>query len=255
MPTVRSEEALAKVYWAAKKKLDAGEVPTLPIYPDQTFYRSFNPKAGHSALVKPAPGGILSRSATVHLLAPPDGANERGNRFSGPSVITALHSAAPITPLSGPSAGISSSGGVYCVMQQQALVNESTHYSRKVPLWALAGRCVIRIRSRQLFQVADVSPHNPGGRRFLRSLGASVWDEMNDLKDCSVARGIGLAVAQCSYLSGMVAQTVRESDRSAEERGDSVILFGPQGVDLSYPSVDEAQFYGNTYTPQIFPVV
>ena len=38
------------------------------------------------------------------------------------------------------------------MLQQQALVNEAAHYSRKVPVWALANRCVLKIRLTTLMQ-------------------------------------------------------------------------------------------------------
>jgi hypothetical protein len=92
------------------------------------------------------------------------------------------------------------------------MVNEAMHYIRKVGVWALTGRCVIKMRLMGSMLVADLSPHNPRSRRFLRELGKNIWEQMVDPKDCSVARGIGLAIAQNRALRGLSVQTVRESE-------------------------------------------
>jgi hypothetical protein len=85
-------------------------------------------------------------------------------------------------------------------------------------------------------------------------MGGETWDEMNDPKDCSVARGIGLAVAEAGSLRGLSVQTVRESERSAEERGDNVVLFGSPGHSIAGVYIEEAYYYGKRYDPEIFPV-
>ena len=102
--------------------------------------------------------------------------------------------------------------------------------------------------------VADLSPHNPRARRFLRELGKDAWEQMVDLKDCSVARGIGLAVAQSGALRGLSVQTVRESERSAEERGDNIVFLMSPGQAVSNVYIEEAYYFGKRYDPEIFPV-
>ena len=262
MPIVMSEEALAKAYWAAKKKIDAGDIPTLPLYPKQTLYRSIDPTKSYTYLPKPANGQPVSRMLADKMLSPGDGMREGVmNRFSGlplaeghPGVVTSASYGPPGSAPGSATRGIPAAGGLYCVLQQQALVNEAAHYSRKVPVWSLANRCVLKIRLTTLMQVADLSPHNPRALRFLRELGVGTWEEMTDPKDCSVARGIGLAVAQSSFLAGLAVQTVRSSERSEEERGDNLVLYGPQGKMIPGIQVEEVYFFGKTYEPEVFPV-
>jgi len=236
VPKVLSNSALAAAYAAAKKKID--DLPTLLLQADTTLYRSFNPNSPYSQLPKPAPGKHVSKMQANKLLVPGDGAIDLSNRFSGPSNDPAIPAA----------------GGLYCVLQQQALVNESAHYSKKVPVWALSGRCVLKMRLMGAMLVADLSPHNPRSKRFLRELGKGTWEEMTDLKDCSVARGIGLAIAETGVMRGLSVQTVRESERSADERGDNLVLFTLPGQPVSGVYIEEAYYYGKRYDPEIFPV-
>jgi hypothetical protein len=189
-------------------------------------------------LPKPKPGTHVSKAKANMLFIPRDGAKEKNYRFSGPSY----------------NSGISPAGGLYCVLQQQALVNESMHYSGKVGAWALSGRCVLRIRLMGSVLVADLSPHNPRGLRFLREMGAGTWDQMINPDDCSVARGIGLAVAHSGFLRGLSVQTVRSSERSAGERGDNLVLFASPGGAVPGLYIEEVSYFGKTSTPDVFPV-
>jgi len=77
---------------------------------------------------------------------------------------------------------------------------------------------------------------------------------MVDPKDCSVARGIGLAIAKHRALRGLSVQTVRESERSAEERGDNLVFFAAPGQAISSVYIEEAYYFGKRYDPEIFPV-
>jgi hypothetical protein len=238
MPTVKTKAALPKVYEKATEKIRRGEIPTTFIEAGQVLYRSINPLSPHSYLPKPAPGGHVSKGLANKLLIPADGVLDLNNRYSGPSL----------------DGSILPASGFYCVLQQQALVNEAAYYSGKAAVWALAGRCILRIRVMGRLLVADLSPHNPGAKRFFRELGKDIWQRVNDPKDCSWARGIGLAVAH-SGLQGMCVQTVRESDRSDEERGDNLVLFAPNArrpVPALY--IERAYYYGKTATPETFLV-
>ncbi len=234
MPTVKSSTALKQAYDAAQQKIALREVPTLLIQGVQAMFRSV--PAG--ILPKPAAGGHVSKSAANKLLVPYDLGTERGNRFSGPSYN---------------SPAIPSVGGIYCVLQQQALINESMHYSGNPGATALDGKCVLRMRVMGVLMVADLSPHNPGSRRFLDSIGPKAWDEMNNPDDCSVARGIGLAIADSGFLHGLSVQTVRTSERSAGERGDNLVLFSSTGA-VPQIFIDEAYYYAGSGAPQKFPV-
>ena len=237
MPTVNNKTALVKIYEKAAEKIRRREVPTTFIDAGQVLYRSINATSPYTYLPKPAGNGHVSKALANKLLIPGDGMLELKNRFSGPS------HAPSILPAS----------GLYCVLQQQALVNESAHYSGKAAKWALTGRCVLRMRVMGRLLVADLSPHNPGAMRFFRELGKDTWECVNDPKDCSWARGIGLAVAH-SGLQGMCVQTVRESDRAEEERGDNVVLFSAAGRPVPNLYIESAYYYGKTAEPEVFPV-
>lgn len=255
MASVKDDDALIKAYLAMKKRLDAVDLPTLPINIGHTLFRYFNPVSSHSLLDKPAKGQCVPKAKVNALLAPGDGIKELGNRYSGPPEKTALYQTWAAKPGSAAvAAGIVPMGGFYCALQQQAIVLEAAHHGGKVAPWALTGKCVLRMRVTQQFSVAELSPHNPTSRRLLRELGRGVEDEMKDPKDCSVARGIGLAIAGCSYLSGVSAQTVRESERSVEEKGDNLVLFAPQDVKIGFLEVDKVLFFGKTREPEIFDV-
>ena len=110
MPTVERPAALAAAYSATKKKID--DLPTVMLQGGMTLFRYFNPNGAYSLLPKPAPGGHVSKSQANKLLFPGDGRIELKNRFRGPSYDPRIPSAA----------------GLYCVLQQQALVNESAHF-------------------------------------------------------------------------------------------------------------------------------
>lgn len=230
MPKVLNPAILAKTYELTRKKIEQREIPTTVVQAGQFLYRSVNPSSPYTKLDKPvAPVRHISKLKANPLLGPADEAVELGNRFSGPS-----HNG-----------HIRGAGGLYCVQQQQALMNESMHYSGKNGAWALGGRCVLKIRVLGAILVADLSPHNPSGERFLRELAkGGMWDKMTDPDDCSVARGIGLAIAHSGFLRGVSVQTVRESERSDEERGDNLVLYGAPGKAIPGTTVEEAWFFG-----------
>src|SRR5215475_15130478 len=112
MPIVKRPQTLAAAYAAASKKIQLGEIPTLMVESGQRLFRSINPASPYSPLTKPIPGKHVSKFEANKLLVPADGASELENRFSGPS-----HNP-----------GIRPASGLYCALQQQALVNESMHY-------------------------------------------------------------------------------------------------------------------------------
>jgi hypothetical protein len=237
MPIVMKSAVLAEVYAKTKAKIEAREIPTLFIEGGHYLYRSINPKLPHSYLPKPASGAHVSKAAANKLLIASDRALR--NRFSGLSGIAAIPPA----------------WAIYCVLQQQALVNESAHYGIKVRQWTLTGSCVLRICVMGRIMAADLSPHNPAAKRFLRELGKNIWERMNDSDDCSVARGIGLAIAHSGYLQALSVQTVRESERSDEERGDNLVLYAPAGQPVPSVYIDQVSYYGKVAQPEIFPVM
>jgi hypothetical protein len=235
VPMVKRPDALVKAYNAANKKMD--DLPTQPFYDGHTLLRAIDPLSRYSYLPPPASGGHVSRQQANKLLIPADPSLVVKNRFSGPGAGTIRGAAAH-----------------YFALQQQALVNELTHYSEKVSSWAVAGRCILRVRVMGRILVADLSPHSPRAMRFFRELGPKVWDEVNDPDDCSVARGIGLAIAHSGYLAGLIAQTVRDSDRSPEEKGDNLVLFAPPGQPVPQLYIDKVYYFGKRSTPDEFPV-
>jgi hypothetical protein len=115
------------------------------------------------------------------------------------------------------------------------------------------GKCVIRMRLMGPILVGDLSPHNPRARQFLCDLGTETWDQMVNSEDCSVARGIGLAIAQ-STLRGLSVQTVRESERSPGERGDNLVLFTAPGGAISGVYIDEAYYFTSSGSREVFQV-
>jgi hypothetical protein len=238
MPLVHDKEVLKKIYAGTKKKIDAREIPTLSIEAGRVLYRSIDLLETYSKLPKPAPGGHVSKNLANLLLIPPDPAIAFKNRYSGPSGVS------EISPVY----------GLYCALQQQAIVNESAHYSKNPGRWELAGRCVLKIRTMERLFVADLSPHNPGAIKFFRDLGKDTWDKVNDPDDCSTARGVGLAIAHSGWLRGLCYQTVRESNRSNEERGDNLVLFTLTGGIMPALYIESASYFGRTGAPEIFPV-
>lgn len=177
-------------------------------------------------------------------------------------------------------------GGLYFALQQQALVNEAAYYvengraakaaatgaSAPKPLPRSAvmySKAAVKIVTMGPVLAADFSLHNPFGRQFVDSLGReasvdaamtaagkgamSLWDAMNEGEDCSVARGLGLAVAKHGY-QALCAQTVRTSERSPLERGDNLVLFGQNGAAIPNLSIVEAYLFPVVGPLEIYPV-
>ena len=248
MPILKRLEVLAAIYQGTSRLIERGAVPSTLIPHSHTIFRS----VPNQYLPKPAEGGHVSKHIANQALMPRDGASDAGNRFSGPS------GSAAIPPVA----------GLYCVLQQQALVNEVMHYTKKPGSTAFADKCVLKIRLMSTVNCVDLSPHNPGHGRFLNELlnapgvrqalpgaGVNLWSEITDGEDCSVARGIGLAVANSTKYHGLVAETVRQSERSVEEKGDNLILYGAAMQPISLLWVEEAIFFDlGANTVEIFPV-
>jgi hypothetical protein len=178
---------------------------------------------------------------------------------------------------------IPSAGGLYCSLQAQAIVNEISHYARLNPRIprngqtgfpnvdaALRGKCIVRIRLMSSVLAADISAHNPGTPAFVDALGRSVGVQtalraagragqslasaLNESEDCSAARGIGLAVANTSWMNALKATTVRQSDRSPGEMGDNLVFFGRDGTQVAGLWIDEAYLFPLRGDPITCPV-
>lgn len=268
MPTVARKDVLAAAYEATLGAVKNGGVPTTPLTAGHTLFRAVAEKY----IPKPAPGGSVSKRVAESALQPRDGASgsERNdkNRFTGLSY----------------NPGIPGVGGLYCVLQQQALVNEAMHYARmeaevmkavregaQLRDAALANRCVVKMVLMGRLLLADLSPHNPGTDKFFQRISdqpgltqllantqyaskVSFWDRLVDSDDCSVARGVGLALSSLGYVNGIVAQTVRRSGRSIDEKGDNVVLFGRAGSSVPGVYIDQIFYFDAIGKLERFPV-
>lgn len=273
MPIVRDPALLKAVYLEAARLIQERLMPDELIFAPRTVYRYF--KREYLTL---RPDGVYPKRLAEEALVVRDASGT--NRFSGAPGI----------------AGVPEWGGLYCSTQQQAQVNELLHYSReevvnpslakpglaapmKIPRdrrgfpnagAALNLKCIVQIRIMGAFIAADLSPHNPGARRFAEKIGSaarvqnamraagragrSVWEQMWDGEDCSVARGIGLAAADSGYLSALQAGTVRRSARSSEEVGDNIVFFGKNGHRIPNLYIEKAYVFPISGAPVVVPV-
>jgi hypothetical protein len=262
MPTVRHPGVLNEVYHETLRLIQAWRMPSQLISPETTLYRAVD-----IAYFTPITRDIFPRQQANLCLLPRD-QDEDKNRFSGKSL----------------NLGVPNRGGLYCSLQQQALMNEVLHYARSEtrpdpvtklpkPAWmprdpatdfprhevALNRKFIIKIRMMGTALLADLSPHNPGARQFVtelenspgvqaalnlsHSMSRPLWDQLFDSTDCSVARGIGLAVANSPTMRGLQALTVRPSDRSVDETGDNLVWFGQNGQQIPGLWVEEAYVF------------
>lgn len=181
--------------------------------------------------------------------------------------------------------GIESQGGLYCSLQQQAIVNEAAFYveaervkeaaakglppPKPLPRTAvLNSKAAIKIRLLGPMIAAEISPHSPDAEKHLRAIAADkvvatelkaarksarpVWDLLNDPDDCSFARGLGLGLAR--FYDALCAQTARTSERSPLERGDNLIFFGRQGTIPQNLSPVEAYLFPVVGPLKVYPV-
>lgn len=261
MPQAKRPHVVKAVYEETAKLLAKKEAPTEHIDPKRWLYRAADLK--YMALNS---NGVFPRPSANQALVVRDGTTD-SNRFSGISKVP----------------GIGDRGAIYCAAQQSALVNELMHYTANqpgvmmntstgmpVPSFAFAQKFVVKIRLMHVLTVCDISPHNPGSRVFLDKIGnapavqsalrqaggmpLSLWMELNDGSDCSVARGLGLAVAQCGYLHGLQAQTVRPSDRAFDESGDNVVLYGDHNQPIPGLWIECAYRFPLNGPPEEIPV-
>jgi hypothetical protein len=261
MPRVMSAHLLRAVYAEASRLVEARKIPTELIPATVPLYRSFDQQYAtvNTQRLFPrqtADAALIIRDQFLDV-----------NRFSGQSS----------------TAGIPAYGGLYCSIQAQAIVNEMRHYARgkkNVPRSGNTGfpqvgatlrsKCIVRIRLMSSVLAADISIHNPGRAGFLDAIDRSpdvqaalraagrgartVAYELNDSEDCSVARGIGLAVANAPWLRTLKATTARPSDRSPDEMGDNIIFFGRNDERIGGLWIDEAYLFPLVGEPIVCPV-
>ena len=270
MPVARHHTIVKAVYEEARRRIGDRQIPTELIDPSRTLYRSIDQQ-----YVRINTNGIFPKQYANQALVIRDQAMDT-NRFSGQSF----------------DPNIPAQGGLYCSSQQQAQINELLHYARSEKIVvgptqirslprdsktgfprsdaALNRKCIVKIRMMSSVLVADLSPHNMGARRFVEDVGGApgvqsafriakvaqrqMWDELCDGQDCSVARGIGLAVANSTYLNALQVATVRPSERSAEEIGDNLVFFGSNGQQVPGLWIEEAYLFPLAGDPQVYPV-
>jgi hypothetical protein len=268
MPLVRRPPVLQSVYRVTSEMIRRWQMPTELIQPDRAVFRASDRKyleyfVSHGRR-------MVNRKAANQCLVIRD-QNLDVNRFTGQSL----------------SAGVPSSGGLYCSLQAPALVNELVHYARGDPRVGRSGttgfpltqdvlqpKFIAKIRLMSSVLAADLSPHNPGARQFVEAIGNSgefqaalqtrvaresalserpIWEQLYDGEDCSVARGIGLAVAHSGSLRALVARTARPSPRMPEETGDNLVFFG-NGGPIPGLWIEEVYAFPPGDRPAIFPV-
>lgn len=138
----------------------------------------------------------------------------------------------------------------------------------------LQPKFIAEIRLMSSVLAADLSPHNPGARQFVEAIGSTdefqaslntavaresalserpIWEQLYDSEDCSVARGIGLAVAESGFLRALVAQTARPSPRMPEETGDNLVFFG-HGGQIPGLWIEKVYVFPPSDKPVILPV-
>lgn len=170
MPTVQSPSVLSAVYTATLSNVKSAL--TTIIGADATFFRAFD----QAHFTVDTYRHILRRDQAANALMVPDfsrNENADHNRFTGDS-----HNSS-----------IPSWGGVYCSLQQQALVNEVTFDVETarakaaaargtVPTtlprsdwgtgsWVFNSKAVIKIRALGPVVAVDLSPHNTYSIKFL----------------------------------------------------------------------------------------
>ncbi len=243
MPVLQQAAVFRAAYDAMKALLDRREAPTRQLYGNQYVFRS----VAAQYLPRPASGQFATDAQQRAALSPFDEGADR-NRWSG--------TAAP---------GVAPCGGLYCVLQQQALVNEVMHYFRgqRGPLSpfhpaAFADKAIVKIRVNRTVLCVDLSSSNPYSKDFLALLLDCIarqstqpvrgpFPHTNALEihralgahDASIPRGIGLAVAHCGFAPALIVPTLRFSDRSIHERGDNIVFFGSNGKPIPGLTVEE----------------
>jgi hypothetical protein len=262
MPALMHPSKLKASFEAASRLIKAQRMPSALLEVNQRLYRLIDPTKDYSKLTKPAAGGFVSKEEAFHLMIPADGSDLvpgfsriNRNRFSGLSENPSIPPAA----------------GLYFSLQQQALMNETMHYANFLPHepsalqiehtsgrsllkenGPLSGKCILQFRVLGTMLVADLSPHHSGARDFFSAIGKNTWNEVQDPNDCSVARGIGLAVANSGFLSGLIAQTVRVSDQPGK-CGDNVLLYAVPGRQIQRISLERAMFFDTADGFETFP--
>jgi hypothetical protein len=266
MPRVQFKALMAAVHQVALRRGAGFNLPTTLVQANATLFHAFDQRY---FAVDPARRIFRRDEAMLSIKIFPSA--QDSNRFTGSSMDLP---------------GIEPCGGLYCSLQQQAIVNEVAHYvnadaveeatkrgvapPKPAPRTEVMGtKPVVKIQAMAPVLAVEFSPHNPNGMGFVNSLGedkgvqdamkaagkgrASVWDAMNDGVDCSVARGLGLAVAKMGY-KALCVQTVRTSERSSLETGDNIVFLGREGQMVPDLWVVEAYYFPQGGGIERYPV-
>jgi len=273
VPTAKHPAVLKAVFEEASRLIAAGGIPTEILAAPRSAYRYFS-----RDYVTLRPDGVFPKQAANQALIVRDSAGT--NRFSGAPGIAGVPDWGGLYCSTQQQAQINELRH-YARKEvvNPTMVNRGLAAPMKVPVngqgfphagAALNLKCIVQIQIMGAFTAADLSAHNPGARRFLDRVGAatpvisalraaglparSLWDHMCDGDDCSVARGIGLAVGNTPFLSALQATTVRPSDRSSEESGDHLVCFGRNGQTIPNLFVEKAYVFPISGPPVEVPV-
>ena len=273
MPTVRDPAVLKAVYLETARLISERSIPTEILSAPRTLFRYFSRE-----YVSLRADGVFSRHLANRALVVRDSSGT--NRFSGAPGIGGVPDWGGLYCSTQQQAQINE---LLHYMRKETvnpeMVKRGLATPTKIPQDAhgfphagasLNLKCIVQIRIMGAFTAADLSPHNPGARSFLDKIGSaaavqsalraagrpghSLWDQMCDGDDCSVARGIGLAVANSDYLSALEASTVRGSARSSEETGDNIVFFGRDGQAIPNLYIEKAYVFPIAGPPMEVPV-
>ncbi len=273
MPTVRDPAVLKAVYLETARLVHERSIPTEILSAPRTVFRYFSrdyvnlrtdgvfPKRlANQALVVRDSGGTNRFSGAPGIVGVPDWGGLYCSTQQQAQINELLHYARKETV------------NPEMVKRGLATPMKIPHDSHGFPHTgaSLNLKCIVQIRIMGAFTAADLSPHNPGAHRFLDKVGSatpvqnalrsagrpsrSLWEHMCDLDDCSVSRGIGLAVANSDYLSALEAVTVRPSARSGEETGDNIVFFGKDGQTIANLYIEKAYLFPIAGPPMVVPV-
>lgn len=250
MPYVTQPLMLEAVFSAVTERIKNGLMPTYLLHPRTPLFRSVPEKYaalnGESLLeLSSAQENLRIRNAT-----------DFGNRFSGSSYSTK----------------IASRGALYFSESEASLVNEHFWYARDKRAYrdeltgypvlhpSLVEKRILKASISAPMLVADLDVHAGHDVGFLNELQQSaeiqsvmkltrypyqsLLEAMKSSTDCSVARGIGLAVATSRELFGLRVGTIRESDRSSDETGNNLVLYGMQDKFLTGLKIESVFCFG-----------
>jgi len=262
MATARRPAVLKAVYHETLRAIRAYQIPTQLIVRRTSMYRALD-----ASLFTASLQGIFPRQQANLCLAPADQHQDR-NRFSGLSLNGGILSWGG---LYGSTQNQTVSDGALHPPNFENCGNTATELpapaqNAQHPAIGflrsdlpLKPKLIVKIGVTGAMSVADLAFDNAGTRQFIGqlecadsvqaalrfSLSPSVplWDQLLDAHDCSVARGIGLAVANSGSLRGLILPRSLPSALAVEETGDNIVWYGHDGRPVSGLRVEEAYVF------------